>query len=412
MLEAALYGESGGGEDHGWDLIEDEIAKKLGDVDGSGLQKGTTSTNAWGSPLDGGCARGGAALEPEDHVGRSRLEHEFEIGAKGGDAIFEARSFVEIGDAIELGFHEGERGSDGEVEVAGGFEELFAIGKGVAAIGRHGECGEEQTRALAKLLGQRGDLRDAGVAAGENVGVAGEVFEAEVRERATKVLRGHLFKLVRLVKDDSRGFWENASVGRIAGGEADGRVGKEQVVIDDDEVGLESATAHLGDEAAAIIGAGAAEAGVGACVEFVPESRGFGQGGKLGTVAGFSDALPLGNLAIFVDFVHARENGLVAESEELAATEIVGAALHVADAQLAEKSFEKRDVAEEELILEGLGSGGDDDTLAGAECGQKLGEGFAGARASLDDEMAPLSESALDGFGHFVLPGAVLEWKW
>ncbi len=39
--------------------------------------------------------------------------------------------------------------------------------------------------------------------------------------------------------------------------------------------------------------------------------------------------------------------------------------------------------------------------------GKQVGEGLAGTGAGLDDEMAALSESALDGLGHFELPGAV-----
>jgi hypothetical protein len=90
------------------------------------------------------------------------------------------------------------------------------------------------------------------------------------------------------------------------------------------------------------------------------------------------------------------------------AAEVVGAALHVADAQVAEERLEKGHVAEEELVLEGLGAGGDDDALAGAQGGQQVGEGFAGAGAGFDDQMAALGEGALDGLGHFKLAGAVL----
>ncbi len=276
----------------------------------------------------------------------------------------------------------------------------------MAAVGVHGEGGEEEARTLAELLGEGGDLRGRGLAAEEDVGVAGEVLEAEVGERAAEVLRGDLLKLVGFVEDDGGGFREDAGVGSVAGGEADGGVGEEEVVIDDDEVGFEGAAAHLGDEAAAVVGTGRAEAGVGAGIELVPEGGGFGEGGELGAVAGFSDALPLGDLAVLVDLVQSRQNRLVTESEELAAAEVVGATLHVADAQLAEEGFEERDVAEEELILEGLGAGGDDDALAGAEGGEQIGEGFARAGTGFDDEMAALGEGALDSFSHFVLAGA------
>ena len=47
VLEAALNREGCGGEDNGGDLLEDESAKELGDVDGCGLE-----STAYGRPLD------------------------------------------------------------------------------------------------------------------------------------------------------------------------------------------------------------------------------------------------------------------------------------------------------------------------------------------------------------------------
>lgn len=60
VLEAALDGKRGGGENDGGDLFEDEGAKKLGDVDGRGLKKcsagtaasTTAGTTAWGGLLE------------------------------------------------------------------------------------------------------------------------------------------------------------------------------------------------------------------------------------------------------------------------------------------------------------------------------------------------------------------------
>ena len=103
-----------------------------------------------------------------------------------------------------------------------------------------------------------------------------------------------------------------------------------------------------------------------------------------------------------------RTNRLIAQRNQLVAAEIVRPALHVAHAQLAEQRFEERHVAEVELILKRFCSGGDDDALAGAQGGQQVGQGFARAGAGLDDEVAPFSEGAFDGFGHLELAGAVL----
>ena len=40
VLEAALHGERGRGEDDGGNLVEDELVEELGDVDGRGLEEG------------------------------------------------------------------------------------------------------------------------------------------------------------------------------------------------------------------------------------------------------------------------------------------------------------------------------------------------------------------------------------
>jgi hypothetical protein len=68
--------------------------------------------------------------------------------------------------------------------------------------------------------------------------------------------------------------------------------------------------------------------------------------------------------------------------------------------------FEERHVFEEELLLEVLGSGGDDDALAALDDGEQVGEGFARSGAGLDDEMALLFDGLFDGGGHGELSAA------
>ena len=107
------------------------------------------------------------------------------------------------------------------------------------------------------------------------------------------------------------------------------------MVVDDDDVGLERFATHGGDEAALPVGAGLAEAGFGAGVEFGPERGGFGEGVDLGAIAGFGGLLPLGDVVELVDLFEAVEERVVAQGVELVAAEIVAAALHVADLQWA-----------------------------------------------------------------------------
>ena len=127
VLEAALHGERGRGEDHGGDLIEDQLVEKLGDVDGRGLQERDARLGPEGARAPGGpvrAAEGHAALHPKDHVAGVRFEQELKLGAQAGDALFEAGRFVDAVEALHLGFEAAEGGADGQVEVAGGFEEL------------------------------------------------------------------------------------------------------------------------------------------------------------------------------------------------------------------------------------------------------------------------------------------------
>ena len=216
-----------------------------------------------------------------------------------------------------------------------------------------------------------------------------------------------------LVEDDGCGFGEDAGVGGVGGLLLDAEVGEEEVVVDDDDVGLECFAAHGGDEAALPVGTGLAEAGFGAGVELLPERGGLGESVDLGAVAGFGGLLPGGDVVELVDLFEAVEERVVAQCVELMAAEIIAAALHVADLQWAEEGFEEGDVLEEELLLQVFGAGRDDDALlplAGqAQGGQKIGEGLASAGAGFDDEVALFFECGLDGAGHLVLALAVLE---
>jgi hypothetical protein len=75
--------------------------------------------------------------------------------------------------------------------------------------------------------------------------------------------------------------------------------------------------------------------------------------------------------------------------------------------------FEKRHVLEEELLLQVLGAGGDDDALLAlarqAQRGQQIGQRLARAGACLDNQMALVGEGLFDGARHLVLALAMLK---
>ena len=116
--------------------------------------------------------------------------------------------------------------------------------------------------------------------------VARQFVHAQVADGNSEVVAGDVFQFVRLVEDHRAALGKHAGVGRAFGFEFDGEVGEEQMMVDDDDVALGRAAAHLGDEATVVLFAFLAETGVGARVEFVPESAGLGQFGEFGAIAG------------------------------------------------------------------------------------------------------------------------------
>ena len=127
--------------------------------------------------------------------------------------------------------------------------------------------GEEEAGAVVEGGAGGGDGGGEGVLGLEHdLNVAVELVEALGGEADAEVVGGDLFELVGLVEDDGGGFGKNAGVGSVGCLLFDGEVGEEEVVVDDDDVGLERFAAHGGDEAVLPVGAGLAEAGFGAGV--------------------------------------------------------------------------------------------------------------------------------------------------
>src|ERR1700676_196117 len=103
------------------------------------------------------------------------------------------------------------------------------------------------------------------------------------------------------------------------------------MVIDDDDVALHAAAAHLGDEAPLPLAAFLSDAGVGAGIEFVPERARLRKFGKFGAVAGRSSFLPSGDSAVLLDLFQSAKHRFIGEVVKLFAAQIIVAALHVAD---------------------------------------------------------------------------------
>ncbi len=70
--------------------------------------------------------------------------------------------------------------------------------------------------------------------------------------------------------------------------------------------------------------------------------------------------------------------------------------------------LQEGDVLEKELLLQGLGPGGDDNALAGQQRRHQVGERLAGARAGLHDQVTLIGQRGFHGLGHLHLAGAEL----
>src|ERR1035441_2275460 len=93
-----------------------------------------------------------------------------------------------------------------------------------------------------------------------------------------------------------------------------------------------------------------------------------------------------------IDLLQPAQHRISGEVVKLLAAQIIVTALHVTDVQLAlaageKRLLQKRDILVEELLLQVLRTGGDDDSFARADHRKEISQRLAGARAGLDDQM-------------------------
>jgi hypothetical protein len=236
--------------------------------------------------------------------------------------------------------------------------------------------------------------------------VASQVDDLVIAQRLAEVLSGDIFNLMRFVKD-------HGCVFRQDGAEVlflHRKVGKEEVVVDDDDVAFGGTLPHQREKAAVKLLALLSSAKVAARVELRPDRAVFRQCPDLAAVAGFGGLLPIADDFEIHHLFKTVENGLLLAVVELLAAEVVLAPFHVAHAQrFGEVLLQKGDVLEVELLLQVLGAGGDHHALAGEDGGQQIRQRLAGAGAGFNNEVLAVDEGIFHGFGHLELPRAKLE---
>src|SRR5664280_3656500 len=329
-----------------------------------------------------------ATLDPEDGVALLGLQDESQVDTQ---LLYPACQGVYlvglVGNGLQLGVQVQQRILQAKILVAILFQKFWAVLEREASLSRRKQR-EEELRPVLDPVAHMDNIGERHIHPPQGVfDIAEQFVHPKVGDRDSKVVGGNVLQLVGFVEDDDTSVGQNPGVGRTVLGCFDRQVGAEQVMIDDDDVALGGAAAHLGNETAVKLLALGADTAVGARVEFGPQMAVLRQFGQLRAVAGFGGLLPVADDAKLVDFFQPVQHRLIGEVVELLTAEIVAATLHVADAQLAEVLLQEGNVFEEELLLQGLGAGGDDDALAGTNDGQQVCQRLAGAGAGFDDQV-------------------------
>jgi hypothetical protein len=277
------------------------------------------------------------------------------------------------------------------------FEELFGAGIEIDDVGDGvvggGAVGGEEASAATGI-----------------VEVAELVFQGAFGELQAEMFTGDVFDGVGFVEDGQVVLGEI-----IDAGDAEGQVGEEEGVVDDEEIAALHALFGGLPEAVFEVGAFFAQAIVVFGADFVPDA-GFGDGREIGEGAVGGVGGPLFDLPEGIDLFFVFEECVLALSGlfEAALAEVIAAAFDEDGGEfIGVDGLEERDVLVDELFLEGDGVGGDDDAFfvfdGEVDGGQEIGEGFADAGAGLDEEMMVLGEGFLDGGGHLQLLGTEFE---
>ena len=230
--------------------------------------------------------------------------------------------------------------------------------------------------------------------------VAHQVLDAVVADRQAEVLRRHVLELVRLVDHRVAAVGDHLAEGVLP----HRRVGAEQVVVDDDDVGLGGALAHPRDEAV-VVAAGTRCRGSSRLVAATSLQNGRSSGRSSSSarspvsVSRRQSSIDRQDRSSSIEprtrqVTLAVGAGAVAERLEAVQAQVVAAPLHAGRRERdVERLAQDRDVLEVDLFLEVLGAGRDQHPLAAEDGGHEVGERLAGAGARLGQQDAAVVEA-------------------
>ncbi len=182
---------------------------------------------------------------------------------------------------------------------------------------------------------------------------------------------------------------------------AEHHVGEEQVMVDHDDVGFERRLARLQHEAFGVVAAFGAEAVVAGRRHQRPDRRVLRNLGDQAAIARFARAGECDDLREMAGIFARRQTALGRRAFEMVMADVVGAALEERErGRHAERGADQWQVPLEELVLQRLRAGREDDLAAVLERGDEIGEGLAGAGARFGDQRCTRANRACHCFGH------------
>ena len=224
---------------------------------------------------------------------------------------------------------------------------------------------ERQAQVARSQFGRAGKLAPVGAIAGMGQSfrqdVAAQLDNLGGRHGVAEEQRRGLRQLVRFV--------ENNRVGRRQqfghAGILQRHIGKEQVMVDYDHVGLLRFLAGLHHETVVVILALAAHAGVAGRCHQIPHQRVFRNAGQFRLIAGRRGLDEARNLAQVSDVLARSQPAVLLRALEVEMAQVIGATLQQRDRdRRIERTAHGRNVAQEKLVLQVLGAGGNDGLAA------------------------------------------------
>ncbi|CPQ88699.1 Uncharacterised protein [Bordetella pertussis] len=224
---------------------------------------------------------------------------------------------------------------------------------------------------------------------------AGEVQQLVSRHTAAQEPGRGIGQLVRLVENHRIHFGQQVCHALLA----QHQVGHEQRMVHDHHVGLLRLAARLDHEAVADARALLAQAVLARGGHALPDIGVFGHLRQLGAIAGLADAGKHLDLAQLADLGARLQGAVVAlQAVEVVVADIVAAPLEQRGRhRRGQRLPHLRQVAREQLVLQGARAGGNQHLAALREGGHQIGPGLADAGAGLGHQGGARRDGAVYG---------------